>query len=158
VDWTNIPTTEDSQSWRKGDPYRQGHRRCASLPGTTGRAGAFGTESTKFSATLAFYNRLEAHTICDLTAAVEPCSTTSNPCALLVEGITLKFPLTFGGSPRTSLENVEIVLSDGLDEGAVYCTFTGCYTLLPTSSQERIVKTCIKISYWYLQLGTSIQS
>jgi hypothetical protein len=67
-----------------------------------------GQNKLKVSATLAFYNRLEAQTICDLTAALEPCSTTSNLCAILVEGIILKFPFTFGGSPRTSLENVEI--------------------------------------------------
>jgi hypothetical protein len=63
---------------------------------------------------------LEAQTICDLTAALEPRSITSNPCALLVEGILLKFPLKFGGSPRTSLQNAEIVWPDGLDGGAVY--------------------------------------
>jgi hypothetical protein len=72
----------------------------------------------KVSTTIAFYNRLESQPICDLTAGLKSCSITSHPCALLVEGIILKFPLKFGGFPGTSLENADIVLPDGLGGGA----------------------------------------
>jgi len=73
--------------------------------------------------------------------ALESSSITSNPCALLVEGITLKFQLTFGCSPSMGLENSEIVLLVGSNM-EVYWQLEN-----PTSSQEQTVKISVKISY-----------
>ena len=59
-DWTNLPTTEDSRPWRKGDRIDKvtgGVRHYQVRQAEPERSGQ---NQRKVSATLAFYNRLEA--------------------------------------------------------------------------------------------------